>query len=70
MPHITIQFYPGRSEEVKKDLAEKMQNFYVETMNTEAKYCSVSIEEIEKDNWNEEVVKKIKEDELYIKPKF
>ena len=37
-------------------------------MNMEEKYISVSVEEIEKDKWNEEVVDKINPDDLYVKP--
>ena len=70
MPHISIKLYPGRTEEVKQDLAEKTQAFLAETMKMEPKYFSVAIEEIEKEKWDEEVVQKIKEDTLYIKPNF
>ena len=56
MPHISIKMYPGRTEEVKKDLAEKTKDFICQEMNMEEKYISVSVEEIEKDKWNEEVV--------------
>ena len=54
MPHISIKMYPGRTEEVKKDLAEKTKDFICQEMNMEEKYISVSVEEIEKDKWNEE----------------
>ena len=36
----------------------------------EEKYISVSVEEIEKDKWNEEVVDKINPDDLYVKANF
>lgn len=70
MPHISIKLYPGRTEEVKQDLAEKTQAFLSETMKMEPKYFSVAIEEIEKEDWDQEVVQQIKEDTLYIKPNF
>jgi len=69
MPHISIKMYPGRTEEVKKDLAEKTKDFICQEMNMEEKYISVSVEEIEKDKWNEEVVDKINPDDLYVKAK-
>lgn len=50
MPHISIKMYPGRTEEVKKDLAEKTKDFICQEMNMEEKYISVSVEEIEKDS--------------------
>jgi len=70
MPHISIKMYPGRDEKTKKELAEKTQAFFVETMGMEGKYFSVSVEEIEKENWQEEVVEAIDEKELYIKANF
>ena len=70
MPHISIKMYPGRTEEEKKDLAEKTKDFICKEMNMEEKYISVSVEEIEKDKWNEEVVDKINPDDLYVKANF
>ena len=70
MPHISIKMYPGRTEEVKKDLAEKTKDVICQEMNMEEKYISVSVEEIEKDKWNEEVVDKINPDDLYVKANF
>ncbi len=70
MPHIAIKMYPGRSEEVKKELAEKTRDFLMNEMNMEAKYFSVSVEDIEKDKWQEEVVDKISPDDLYVEADF
>lgn len=39
-------------------------------MGMEGKYFSVSVEEIDKENWQEEVVEVIDEKELYIKANF
>ena len=70
MPHISIKMYPGRSEELKKDIAEKTRDFLKDTMGMDAKYFSVSVEEVEKENWQEEVVDKIAEKDLYVKANF
>lgn len=70
MPHISIKMYPGRTEEVKKELAVKTRDFLMKEMNMEAKYFSVSIDEVEKDNWQEEVADKILPDNLYIEADF
>lgn len=70
MPHIAIKMYPGRDEETKKNLAEKTRNFIMQEMNMEAKYISVSVEEVEKENWEKEVVGQIAEKDLYIKADF
>lgn len=70
MPHVSIKMYPGRSEEIKKDLAEKTKEFMMKELNMEEKFFSVSVEEIEKDKWQDEVVEKIKPEELYVKANF
>lgn len=70
MPHIAIKMYPGRSEEVKKDLALKTRDFLMKEMNMEAKYFSVSVEDIEKEKWQEEVVSKISPDDMFVEADF
>lgn len=70
MPHISIKMYPGRSEEVKKDIAVKTRDFLVEEMGMDAKYFSVSVEEVEKEKWQEEVVDKIDGKDLYVEANF
>ena len=29
MPHITVQMFPGRNDEIKKNLAEKLANQHI-----------------------------------------
>lgn len=70
MPHIAIKMYPGRTEEVKKNLAEKVQETIMKELNMEEKYISVSVEEIEKENWQEEVVDQTAKKDLYIEADF
>ena len=70
MPHIEIKMYPGRSEEVKKDIAEKTRDFLAKEMNMETKFFSVSVKEIEKEQWQEEVVEKTPEEEMYVEANF
>ena len=70
MPHISIKMYPGRSDEVKKDIAVKTRDFLVEEMGMDAKYFSVSVEEVEKEKWQEEVVDKIDGKDLYVEANF
>lgn len=70
MPHIAIKMYPGRSEELKKDIAEKTRDFLAREMGMEEKFFSVSVEDIEKDQWQEEVVDKIAKDDLYVESNF
>lgn len=70
MPHISIKMYPGRSEDVKQELAEKTRDFFAKEMKADAKYFSVSIEDVEMEKWKEEVVDKVSNEELYIKADF
>ena len=70
MPHISIKMYPGRSEEVKKDIAVKTRDFLVEERGRDAKYFSGSVEEVEKEKWQEEVVDKIDGKDLYVEANF
>ena len=75
MPHIEIKMYPGRSEEVKKDIAEKTRDFLAKEMNMETKFFSVSVKEIEKEQWQEEVVEeevveKTPKEEMYVEANF
>ena len=62
--------YPGRSEEVKKDLAEKTRDFFAKEMNADQKYFSVSVEDVAQEDWEDEVVKKIQDKDLYVKANF
>ena len=70
MPHISIKMYPGRSEELKKEIAVKTRDFLAREMGMEEKFFSVSVEDIEKDQWQEEVVDKIAKDDLYVESNF
>ena len=70
MPHIAINMYPGRSEELKKEIAVKTRDFLAQEMGMEEKFFSVSVEDIEKDQWQEEVVDKIARDDLYVESNF
>lgn len=70
MPHIAIKMYPGRSEELKKNIVEKTRDFLAKEMGMEEKFFSVSVEDIEKDKWQEEVVDKIAKDDLYVESNF
>ena len=51
MPHIDITMYPGRSEELKAELAKNVRDCAAETLKMDKKYFSVSIEEVDKDKW-------------------
>lgn len=70
MPHIVIKMYPGRTEQVKKELAEKTRDFFVKKMNMDPKYFSVEIEEVEKENWQKKVIDNIEAKGLFIEADY
>lgn len=69
MPHIAITMYPGRNDDIKNSLAKKMQDAMAEELNIDKKFISVSIEDIEKENWDENM-KKYPDDIIFIKKDF
>ena len=70
MPHISVNLYPGRSKSDLEKIAGSIQDCLVETGGWEPGDISVSIEQIEADNFEEEVREKIKNDEIFISSDF
>ena len=73
MPHIIVKLYPGRSEEQKKELAEKITQDVVAIAKCEEKTVSVAFEEISPEEWPQKVYKPDildKHDNLYKKPGY
>lgn len=73
MPHIIVKLYPGRSEEQKKELAEKIAQDVVAIAKCEEKTVSVAFEEIPPEDWPQKVYKPDildKSDKLYKKPGY
>lgn len=72
MPHISVKLWPGRSEEQKKQLADQLTRAAINSIQCSEKSISVTIEEVEQENWNEVYKKEIleKEDVLYKKPGY
>lgn len=57
MPHVIVKLYPGRSEEQKKQLAQAIAQDVVAIIQCEEKSVSVAFEEIDPDQWPEQVYK-------------
>ena len=57
MPHITVQMYPGRDDELKKRLSEALVKTASEVLNRGKEHFSVSVEDVTQDEWNEKVYK-------------
>jgi 4-oxalocrotonate tautomerase len=73
MPHIIVKLYPGRTEEQKKLLSEKIVQAVTDTINAGEASISVAIEEVPKEKWNEKVYQPDiieKESTLYKKPGY
>ncbi len=73
MPHIIVKLWPGRSEEQKKALAEKMVKTMAEVMIIEDKHISLAFEEFPKERWQAEVYQRdivAKVSLLYKKPGY
>lgn len=66
MPHIDVNLYPGRSPELKKDLARKIVDFFSTELKFPVESLSVSFTEIDKDNFSKEIGKKINPDDIVI----
>jgi len=57
MPHIIVKLYPGRTEEQKKALTEKIAKAVVEEIGCSDAVVSVSFEEVAKEKWAKQVYK-------------
>lgn len=55
MPHIIVKLYPGRTEEQKVRLTEAITKDVVEIAKCQEESVSVAIEEIDPENWAEQV---------------
>lgn len=66
MPHIAITLHPGRDDATKRDIAEKMQQHYVETFGTDIEAVSVSIVEVPAEEFTATVQERYRAEDLYI----
>jgi 4-oxalocrotonate tautomerase len=57
MPHVIVKLWPGKSEQQKKRLAEAIAEDVVSILELGEESVSVSIEEIEPQDWTEKVYK-------------
>ncbi|MGN0401299.1 MAG: tautomerase PptA [Acetatifactor sp.] len=55
MPHIDIKCYPGRTEEQKNKLAERIAEDVAEIFGTKLSSVSVAIEDVQQEDWKEQV---------------
>ncbi len=71
MPHINVKMYTGRNKEEKEKIAKFLANALVETGINESA-ISVSITDVDKENWKTEVYDKelTNNKDLFIKPGY
>jgi 4-oxalocrotonate tautomerase len=73
MPHVIVKLWPGKSEQQKEKLAEKITTDVMEALNYGDESVSVGFEEISSKDWKEKVYKpdiQDKWDKLYKKPGY
>jgi 4-oxalocrotonate tautomerase len=73
MPHVIVKLWPGKSEQQKERLAEKIAKDVMDVLNYGEESVSVGFEEIGSKDWKAKVYKadiKDKWDELYKKPGY
>lgn len=70
MPHISVMMYPGRDEATKKKLAEALQQAAMDAMGMPASALSVSVEDVEKERFDETIAAKVAHEDLLIPSDF
>ena len=55
MPHVIVKLWPGKSEEQKARLAGEIVKDVTKVLNYEEESVSVTIEEVESQDWAEKV---------------
>ena len=73
MPHVEINCYPGRTEEVKQKCAEKIAEDVAAALGCNPPSVSVTIREVPQEDWKAQVWdQKITTagQELYVKPGY
>ncbi|WP_342048837.1 tautomerase family protein [Bacillus sp. OTU530] len=58
MPHILVKLLPGRTEEQKKELTDKIVQAVKDTVNAGESSISVSFEETPNETWEYQVYKR------------
>jgi 4-oxalocrotonate tautomerase len=73
MPHITVKMHPGRTEQQKAQLAERIVKDVIEVIKCDEKVVSVAIEDVKPEDWAQKVYKPDileNRDKLYKQPGY
>ncbi len=66
MPHIAVMMYPGRDDEKKMALAKKLQEAVQEVLGVDKRVISVSVEDVAKEDWDENFLKKVDKETIFV----
>lgn len=55
MPHVIVKLWPGKSEQQKAELADRIARDVMEVLGSSEKSVSVALEEIPAEEWAEKV---------------
>lgn len=67
MPHIAVSMLPGRNREVKQELAERLRDTLMEALGVDEKFISVSVEDVELNDWDDSM-KRFPKENILINP--
>jgi 4-oxalocrotonate tautomerase len=73
MPHVIVKLWPGKSEQQKKRLANKITKDVMDAFNYGEESVSVAFEEVRSQDWKQKVYKpdiQDKWDTVYKKPGY
>ena len=73
MPHVIVKLWPGKSEDQKQHLAERITEAVMEVLHYGEESVSVAFEEVHANQWREKVYKPDildKPEQLYKKPGY
>lgn len=73
MPHVTIKMFPGRNDDEKRAIAERITRALIEEIGSTEASISVAIEDVPSERWMPEVYQPEiapKLDRLYKKPGY
>ena len=73
MPHVIVKLWPGKSEEQKMRLAERISRAVMDVLHYGEESVSVAMEEVKSSEWSKQVYEpdiKAKWDKLYKKPGY
>ena len=70
MPHIDVNLFPGRTEEQKQMLADKIVEDAMEILGAPREALSVAMHEVAPENWNEDIADKVDEKSIITGKKY